>query len=93
MSERFPPMFAVRNRGEEPSLDQRGVWLIACTEDGIGYIQFHSFNEKFFGEMICLEGFEMHQNHSMDENGYIKPAIQLTAVTKTGTVFTGDVIP
>ena len=84
--EKFPPMFAVRNGGEEPTQGMRGVWFIACTPTNDAYIQFHSLDETFQGVCICIRSFELNINHE-------KQTLEVKVITATGTEFIGEVIP
>lgn len=83
---KFPPMFAVRNGGEEPDQGMRGVWFIACTQANQPYIQFHSLDETFQGVCISVHSIETNINHE-------KQTLQVKVVTETGTEFIGDLIP
>lgn len=83
---KFPPMFAVRNGGEEPAQGMRGVWFIACTNKDEPFIQFHSLDETFQGVMILLRSIETRTNNE-------KLTLEVKVITETGTEFVGDLIP
>lgn len=83
---KFPPMFAVRNGGEEPAQGMRGVWFIACTASDEPFIQFHSLDETFQGVMIAVRSIETRANQE-------RLTLEVKVVTETGTEFVGDLIP
>ena len=83
---KFPPMFAVRNGGEEPAQGKRGVWFIACTNEDEPFIQFHSLDETFQGVQISIQSIETRINHE-------KQTLEVKVLTATGTEFIGDLIP
>ena len=79
-------IWIVRNGGEELELGRRGAWLIVWNNLNDRYIQFHTIDEQFEGEKICIESIETRVSHTASSGWEIK------VVTQTGTIIEGHMV-
>jgi len=76
-------IWIVRNGGDELELGRRGAWLVVWTKKDNGFIQFHTFDEQFEGDKICIRSIETRVSHTASSGWEIK------VITQTGTIIEG----
>ena len=79
-------IWIVRNGGEEIELGRRGAWRIVWNNMDDRYIQFHTLDEQFEGDKICIESIETRVSHIASSGWEIK------VVTQTGTIIEGHMV-